>query len=193
MEDKDQLEKYISDHREEFDELTPSPTVWDRIEQDIDVVPVRKLVPLRKALAYGVAAVVVVALGLFFIMNEHQVANEMADQPIDEMATDRNGYSLSDISPELAEVEGYYVTRVNQKMERLGTLEIEPELLEELELLDLEFNQLKEEMGGSVNNEQIIAAMIDNYRLKLEILEALLLEFDDTVKEENDEEAVFYM
>jgi len=181
----DRLEEFVSSHRSEFDEETPSAAVWESLASEVDTQKRSqpKLIPLRKALAYGAAAVLIVSFGLLYLLQEEQ-PEVVADVP--EVAIEIDGYQLSDISPELAEVEGYYVTKVNQNLERLNDLNVDPMLLEEIDFLDEEFNQLKTEMGESVNNDQIIEAMIDNYRLKLEILEAMLSEFDNTEEDEMD-------
>ncbi|MBL4704630.1 MAG: hypothetical protein JKY54_08920 [Flavobacteriales bacterium] len=183
MEKKDQLEEFIAANRDEFDSHLPSPSVWEGIKTEVDAEKESKpiLVPLRKAIAYGSAAVIIVAFGLVYFLSQEpkiQVADTL------EKVGNLDGYSLSDVSPELAEVEGYYMTKVNQKMEKLETLDVDPELLEEINFLDEEFHSLQVEMGESVNNDQIIEAMIDNYRLKLEILEAMLLEFESVPRDE---------
>ena len=183
--EREQLEEFVSKNREEFDNLEPSSKVWDAVEQSLDLPEEPKLVPLRKALWYGAAAVLVVALGTSLIISSNK-SEPIAKVETKEVVENLDGYSLSDVSPELAEVEGYYVTRVNQKMEKLGAMDVDPELLVEIDLLDQEFKELKLAMGESVNNEQLIQAMIDNYRLKLEILEAMIIEFETP---EEDEEA----
>jgi hypothetical protein len=181
----DGLEEFVSSHRNEFDDEAPSSGVWENLASEVasQKAAQPKLIPLRKAVVYGAAAVAVVAFGLFYLLKEKQSA-VVAEVP--EVAIEIDGYQLSDISPELAEVEGYYVTRVNQNLQRLNDLNVDPMLLEEIDFLDEEFNQLKSEMGESVNNDQIIEAMIDNYRLKLEILEAMLIELENTEEDEMD-------
>ncbi len=187
----DELELFVTNHREDFDNAEPSAEVWEKVSESLsEEQRSPKVVKLRTALLYGAAAMLAVAFGIGYLLTpEESVSTSGVNTAAEEPVENIDGYSLSDISPELAEVEGYYVSQVNKKMDALNQLNVDPELLEELEMLDSEFQQLKSEMGESVNNEQIIEAMIDNYRLKLDILETILQELAEIEKEDKNEEA----
>ena len=73
----------------------------------------------------------------------------------------------------------------------------DPDLRSEIdmELVDLDrvFLDLKDDLKDNADNEEVIEAMIQNYRLKLEILEEMLMvlkESDNTQNEQGHENAV---
>ena len=53
------------------------------------------------------------------------------------------------------------------------------ELVADLERMDAVFEELKGDLEDDVHNEAVITAMIDNYRLKLRILEEILEELEE--------------
>lgn len=181
--DSDKLKSFIKENQEEFDVLTPSDDLWGKIEDDLPSM--RKMVPIRQ-LYYacaGVAAAVVLLAAAFWNVNQpgtEQVAVvNVTDQSEIELL------SLSDVSSELAEVESYYVSEVNLKMDELKELDNSGEYLAEVEMLREEFEELRKEMGRGADQEKIVQAMIQNYRLRLEILEEMLDELRSWKRTEN--------
>ena len=53
---------------------------------------------------------------------------------------------------------------------------IEPEVHIQLELLDDEYQSLRNDLKDNADSEEVINAMIENYRLKLHMLEKILEE-----------------
>ena len=55
------------------------------------------------------------------------------------------------------------------------------------EMIELKgiYKELKGELKGNIENEKIINAMIQNYRMRLEILETLLEQLNSLEKEDN--------
>jgi hypothetical protein len=186
MEDnKDQLEDFINENRDEFDAYEPSEGLWDKVNKRVEEHNTNdkaepKMIPL--SMLYKVAAVLVLAfsVGLVVIyMNSEKDGNTSASNDNNEKVD--TAYiilspELAYISPELAEVEDYYVTQINYKMKEARSMNVGEDLLEEVEILDKEFQELKEEIGDNIDNERIISAMIENYRIRLNILENILTE-----------------
>ncbi|MDY0286521.1 MAG: hypothetical protein RBR21_10340, partial [Bacteroidales bacterium] len=80
---------------------------------------------------------------------------------------------------ELQEAEAFYEARINQSKTRLASYSTQhPELLEEinndLEQLSQVYEELKNDLDDHAANQEIIEAMIQNYRLRLGILEQIL-------------------
>ena len=100
------------------------------------------------------------------------------------------GFSLMDLSPELAEAEIYYGQLVNEKLEIIRTTqgEVDPVILEEMSLLDSAYVELKMDLKDNADNEEVVNAMIQNYRLKLMILEQILESIQEEENGEDDEE-----
>jgi len=93
--------------------------------------------------------------------------------------------------PELKEAENYYSNLVSTRLEEIKPfLADNPGISEAINVdlveLDSVYISLKNDLKDNVANDQIIEAMIQNYRLKLKILEELLAE----IKQENNKEDV---
>jgi hypothetical protein len=58
----------------------------------------------------------------------------------------------------------------------------------ELTELDHIYRELKEDLKDNADNEEVVVAMIQNYRLKLEILEEILLQLKPANKNTKDYE-----
>ena len=50
--------------------------------------------------------------------------------------------------------------------------------------MDQVFAELKTDLEENVDNEEVITAMMENYRLKLQILEEILVELEKEKREE---------
>jgi hypothetical protein len=81
----------------------------------------------------------------------------------------------------LKEAETYYTNIVNQKLDELKPIIANcPSLVEELNYdlseLDSVYLDLKRDLKDNMANQEVIEAIIENYRLKITILEDLLNE-----------------
>ena len=57
----------------------------------------------------------------------------------------------------------------------------------DLSELDSIYSSLKKDLRENIDNEQVLEAMIQNYRMKLKILEDLLLDISPNKTQEKDE------
>ena len=76
-------------------------------------------------------------------------------------------------------------------MIEISTAEIDPEVQNELQILDEDYQSLKNDIRDDADSEEVINAMIEYYRLKLAMLEKILEEIqknDD--KDHNDSLAI---
>ena len=64
------------------------------------------------------------------------------------------------------------------------------EIQNELKELDKEFRLLKEDLKDNADNEEIIAAMIQNYRLKLSILQDMMFQLQEVKKEKENKDEI---
>lgn len=183
----DNLEQFIIDHKNEFDELEPSPILWDKIQTREP-----KTVKLNwKTIGLRVAAVVVIFIASYyfhdFVENRNSsqnvvVANEEQQNPLYQ---------------ELMEAEFYYSTQIEETKQAVFHLTSNNHSLRKeinLELVDLDkvFQELKNDLNDDADNEEVIVAMIQNYRLKLEILNDILKQLEATDEKENKNEATQY-
>jgi len=91
--------------------------------------------------------------------------------------------------PELREAEMYYSGMISAMLEEAKPLlaeypSLEEELHYDLSELDSIYDGLKNDLKDNIANHEVIEAMIQKYRLRLAILEDLLL-FLEPEKEEN--------
>jgi len=94
--------------------------------------------------------------------------------------------------PELREAEIYYTNMVDNRLEELTPLiqqdpELQNELNNDLSELDSLYTELQKDLVDNIANDEVVEAMIQNYRLKLEILEDLLEKLQETSKNEENE------
>ena len=90
------------------------------------------------------------------------------------------------ISSEFQETQFYYQQIIDSQMTLVRDQVEDPSVLEDLDALDKAFNELSQDLKDDVHNEEVISAMVDNYRLKLRILEKILEELEDKEEDEKD-------
>lgn len=168
--DQDPWKKLIDQNREEYDSREPKD-LWASIEDKLDDQPKAKevkMVPLWKV--YRVAAILIMALTAgYFLINDSEKPEEIRVA----QTSDEDDASLA-YSEEFIEAENYYTAEIDQKMSELMDLVDDESLIEEVNLLRDEFDELKKEMGDHVNDQRIVEAMIQNYRLRLNLLKEML-------------------
>jgi arsenate reductase-like glutaredoxin family protein len=85
---------------------------------------------------------------------------------------------------ELTEAEYYYEQMIDAKLVQVKKQVTDPILLADIEQLDQAFLELKKDLKDNLDNEEVIMAMMENYQLKLRILERILQEIEEDEKEE---------
>ncbi len=179
---KDKLEQFIEDNRDSFDSFSPSQAegIWNRIESDRKNKPNGKLI-LRY---FYRAASVLLIFGLSYMFHDY------VDKAKDSKLAEDKMKDIYQQLPELKEAENYYSNLVSSKMEEVKPfLANNPGISEAINVdlveLDSVYVSLKNDLKDNVANDQIIEAMIQNYRLKLRILEDLQAEIKKENKKEN--------
>lgn len=179
----DNLEKFIIKNREEFDLYEPSSEVWDKIKKREPGIK-SKVIKLRLKKYISRAAVIVLLVSITFFVQEFRHKDNSKQYEIAQ-----NDYEI--IIPELQEVEKYYNTEVNKKLKEINKLaNFNPEITRHIEsdLADLDsiYADLKEDLKENIDNEEVINAMIKNYKVKLEILEEILYFLENKNNLKND-------
>jgi hypothetical protein len=157
----DNLEKFILEHRSEFDTAVPDLRVWSEIDRKLERKPLRKVVFMRRLRIAAAVAVLLVAggvMGAYLATPEKEVK------------------SLADISPEHAEMEQYFNTQINEKMAQLAAYRQDGFVKADLQELDSLYSDLQQDLKSAQpgSEEQVIQAMIINYQTKIDILEQVL-------------------
>jgi hypothetical protein len=180
---KDKLEKFIAENRDQFDVFDPDDKLWKGISSRIRK-PVRRRISTRGIL-WRAAAVVIIFM-LSFAVQEFLIRKDIR-------ITKRDKAIRTDAIPELKEAEIYYTNLVNEKLSQIQPMIEEfPELGEELhsDLTDLDsiYESLKADLVDNIANDEVVEAMIQNYRLKLRILEDIQSFLQETSKTKDNEE-----
>lgn len=178
---KDNWKKFKEDHHEEFNNESSKDNFFEKIAPEIKQSTEPRMIRLSTVFRVAAAVVVLIGVSLYFVFNREVEHSESNIASKNEKISDER-LVLAKINPELAETESYYVTQIDQLMEEVENNNLTPEVKIILEQLDDEFNLLKKEMGEQVNSEQIIAALIENYRLKIKLLEKLLNSYNSNTE-----------
>ena len=175
MEDKDNIKKFIQDNLQDFNSEQPSSKVWDKVQ--------KRKNPNHFKQYIGIAAsiLLLITVGTYFLFqdrNDVDPQNHFVEKALQKTIN-------VELSEEVQEMEQFYGTQVNQKIKKAKKYKGSQDLLQEVTNLKDEFDELKNDMDVGANRSIVLEAMIDNYRIRLMILEDLLeeLENSDTQKE----------
>jgi len=182
----DKLEQFILDNRSDFDDLTPSADSWKQIKADIR--PVRRINWTGRLVRVAAAVVIFVSSYIFIDYNFNK------DNGIDGLAQ-QNAAEMYENIPVLAEARAYYsgqITNMEAEVYRMAGQDspLKAEIDTEFEELDRMFTELKADLKDNAANEEVVEAMIQNYRIKLQILEEILIQLKNADEQniEDDED-----
>jgi hypothetical protein len=101
-----------------------------------------------------------------------------------------NQISLGDLSPDLKKIEEYYLAGINVQLASLKIDDKNKELVEgymkQLSALDKEYKNLSLELNNLGPTEETITALIDNLKLRLELLFKLKSKINEFKTQENE-------
>ncbi len=170
---RDKLESFILRNREQFEMQEPHQDLWSKVE-----IPARKSGRKLRIWITGVAAsLIIIALSVgvtrLFSPSGRDTAQEKEI---------RKQY------PELIEAEVYYSGLIREKLSEAEPQltrnpELKDELVRDFSDLDSLYAGLKADLKDNIRNGEVIQAMIQNYRMRIRILEDLL---DELNKEQHE-------
>ncbi len=157
---RDSLKEHIESNAEDFEVYPLDANDWNKIADKLDP-PKRHY----RGWLLGVAAsLAVIFISTVLVMSSSQVASPN----------------------EVAEMEGFYEEAINAKISLVKNQLKDDRILEDLKAMDEAFAELKSDLNENVDNEEVVMAMMENYQLKLQILERILSELE----KENGEETL---
>ncbi|MDN5201730.1 hypothetical protein QQ008_10165 [Fulvivirgaceae bacterium BMA10] len=177
---KDKLKDFVTENRMDFDIYKEDyGALWDKIESGLDTNKKRRRFGLSTTY-FKVAASVVLVLCIGFLYLKLKYSSTGFDQEV----------RLEQISSELAEADLYYGSLINEKIQLIQASkeDIDPDIFNDLNLLDEAYNELKEDLKDNADNEEVVSAMIQNYRIKLKLLETILEEIKENEEEKKNEQ-----
>lgn len=167
---EDKLEKFLAEHREEFDSESPPPMIWMNLDKELStnrndktaVVRDLKQTSIMRVMQVAAMFVVVMGVGLLIGMQINKSGNTYNNPQLDEFVEAEKHYNKK--------IDNMLMTVKSAGME--GAEDVE----KDLKSLDAVYNELKEELlsGKGSNTDKVVNSMIYNYRTKIEILETLL-------------------
>jgi len=155
---RDSLKEHVEANAEDFEVYPLESNDWNKIANKLDP-------PKRHYRGWflGVAA----SLTVFFISSVLVLSTTEGD-------------SVN----EVAEMEGFYEEAINQKILLVKNQLQDDRVLQDLSAMDEAFAELKSDLDENVDNEEVVMAMMENYQLKLRILEEVLAELEKEKGEE---------
>jgi hypothetical protein len=211
------LEKFIEKNSAAFNDETPSPLVWDRIEKNIGTAKPVKIIGINKRYQWIAAAVVIGILFtvLFSTINRNKKLvqeNEVAKKNIDtqkilvtkiDTPVIQNLYPNEDVAENEAQ-ENIYVNDndiAKSIKAKLGTLKnitknnsyLYQQFSGDLKVLEQTYQTLKKLSAVTPNRDVILKAMVQNLQLQAELLNRQLLitnKFENNKKQKNEKNTI---
>lgn len=167
---KDNLEKFIREHRDEFENMIPGNKIWEKIEHDLQVengkikrVHRAKISRLSRAGKrwLSAAAIFLLCISLAAFVRTYQVKTQMMN---------------SAIPQDLREAQAYYENRITAKIDRIKAMEAirrdnaDTSLWELFGRQDEEYKRIKKALQENPGNAHVHAAFVEYYRSRLSVL-----------------------
>jgi len=155
----DELEKHILNGREEMDLHDPSPGLWNRIEKRL---PQRQKRPARYLLRVAAVLIIIVS-GMTAVFVISKTAEKVNDPDV----------------KAVKEAYYYYDSRIKSLYREAQPLltanpEINTELTEGMSELDSLSAEIIDDLKDNIASSEVVEALIQNYRLRIELLEDML-------------------
>ena len=94
-------------------------------------------------------------------------------------------YDLASVSPEMADTQDYFTTVITEELTKLENVSTEEnktivnDAIKRINLLEKEYNALKQDLQVSGNDKRVIYAMISNFQNRIDILQTVLLQIEN--------------
>lgn len=174
----DNFEKNIRQNAAQFDDHHPDrDKMWASISKELESNS-PKVVPLWKAPMLRMVAALLLLFGVtsFIALS---IMNTNTD-----METHYASKELLDIDKHYQGLVSYQVQLV-QNHPKLSETD-KAEFLSFMDELDAEYQQLRIEMRNNLDNELVLEAIVSNYKQRIELIENLLKQINDSKIQEDD-------
>lgn len=174
-----ELEDYIRKEREAFDDAEPVEGHARRFEQRLERNAEKGKPSGIGFWKIAAAVAVIVAIGLSVLVPQFNSPDDVQYASM----------SLGEVSSEMADVEMYYRSQLAEEYDKLDKMsESDPEVaahLSEIEDLNADYAELEKQLYESGTHEKVVVAMIENFRLRLELLEKLEAKKNETTQNDS--------
>ncbi|MFZ4522544.1 MAG: hypothetical protein ACOYNC_12620 [Bacteroidales bacterium] len=179
------IEKFIRNHRDEFDEAEPAIGHLDRFADRLSTLPLAAAPRRNRSQMLKIAAVIVV------LISAGGLLLDFATRGIRERyATGNQG---TELPAEIRDAVQYYTNQTNSQVAAIHNLAADHEealavntaALNEIHNLDAITAELKKSLEGNPGNEQILDAIIRNEQMKERMLNTILKQLAQVNKQQN--------
>jgi hypothetical protein len=178
------LEKHIIENRDRMDTAEPSSGHLKRFRKGLrqqEQRPVRKI-NFRHALQIAASLAIILTSGIV-IVKTGKGGNKIAVHPVVE---------------EFQETTSFYARQVNERYDDIAAIPFDSEkeqeiLLSELSEMDEYYKELLQELDANPGDERVMNALIQHYRIKLQVLDQIieqLSQFKNPNTEENEKSTI---
>ena len=133
--------------------------------------------PMQIWIKIAAVAIAFVAVSVFgyYQLSKNRLGDSLVESaPGLESQTDEKLVHLADISPDLKRVEQYYTSGIKDVLASLtittDNKDVIDGYMQQLQVLDLEYESLNLELTQAGPTEETITALVDNLKLRLELL-----------------------
>jgi hypothetical protein len=163
----ERLEEHIRRNRDDLDRYDPPAGAWRKIRKEL-----KKGKSMRRQWI-SIAAMFIVILGTALVLFRPEYRWS------DSARRNSNDDGLTQLSPQIRETEVYYNNLINSLYSEATPLltnnpELKKELNTDLSQLDSICSDIKKDLKDNISNQDVVEAMIQNYRIKIRILEEML-------------------
>lgn len=177
------LKEFVKTNREEFNDLEPSPDLWNRIERELPTQFERQKKNEKRSFSLGfvlrVAAIVMVVMGVGFVIYLRSNNNKEVN--------------YASINPVYAQQQIHYTALIADKRTELKNVsQSDPQLYKEFSAetakMDSAYRKLNNDLVTSPNPELVLRAMIRNLEVQTEVLNQQLnvIEQYNQMKKQNE-------
>lgn len=171
----DKLKNLIDENRAEFETFTAPDSLWADISKQLqqpEKVEDQKSKSSKTVKMYAISHPIMVrvaaSIALLLVIGIGWISYK-----IDALDSGKN-------HPQLSKTEQHYDEVFQAKLIELKQYEqddlYDPDLLIDIQELSLIYDDLRNDLKEDANNEQVVEAMIRNYRIRIELLERMLSE-----------------
>jgi hypothetical protein len=166
------LNQFIRNHRDEFDDVEPDPGHFGRFESRLQKEAVTTVGKRNAMLRIAAMILILISVSVFlFDFATHEIMTRFGA-----------GKSQVEMPGDVAEAIRYYDDQAIQQLSVISRLTgASPEArllsessLQELASLDDDTRVLKDELSSNPNNERILAALIQNQQMKEGIMRTII-------------------
>jgi len=210
---KDNIEKFVSQHRAHFDDEEPSSEAWSKLEKTL---PVRRKKIQLHPLTYA-ASLVIMAVAGWYLSTTMMRKPEMTQQSVQPVAkviskpvivektdtvlipvaattttaTQPNTASAAQNQSVYAEITNYYQEEITKRKSRLyatsaGNDRVLEQVEEELAYIDTLNARAQREMNQGMNVGVVMEQLVQNYRQSIDILDMMLEQVNEEYAQYNE-------